>query len=106
MTRKPTDIFHPGELEAQTRYNPKTVVFPDYSGNRMYNSLGNILVNPHIGMLFLSFPAALRLRVNGKAQIIEDQNAYKHKWSTARRYIRVTVEQVFWNCSRRIPKSV
>lgn len=175
MTRKPTDIFHPGELDAQNRYNfrtewteravaavnhmykqavddetaffiegrqfffiatsdrdgncdcsfrgtehdesgnqqpailvenPKTVVFPDYSGNKMYNSLGNILVNPHIGMLFLDFPTASRLRVNGKAEIVEDRSAYKHKWSTAKRYIRVTVEQVFWNCSKRIPKSV
>lgn len=174
MIRKPTDIFHPGELDAQSRYNPgrtwteravvavnhlykeaidedtalfmegrqfffiatsdsngncdcsfrgteqdetgrqqpavfvedaKTVVFPDYSGNRMYNSLGNILVNPHIGMLFLDFQTASRLRVNGKAEIVEDQAAYKDKWSTARRYVRVKVEQVFWNCSKRIPKS-
>lgn len=57
--------------------NPKTVVFPDYSGNKMYNSLGNILANPHIGMLFMDFPTAsrLRLRVNGKAEIAEDVNA-------------------------------
>lgn len=175
MTRKLTDIFHSGELHAQSRYNPgtgwsdravtavdhmykqaidddtaffvearqfffiataddkgncdcsfrgteqdetgkqqpavfvedpKTVVFPDYSGNKMYNSLGNILVNPHIGMLFLDFQTASRLRVNGRAEIIENQTTYKHKWCTAKRYVRVTVEQVFWNCSKRIPKSV
>ena len=173
MTRKLTDIFHPGELDAQGRYNPrtawseravtavdhmykqaideetaffvearqfffiatadnsgncdcsfrgteqdesgekqpavfvenpKTIVFPDYNGNTMYNSLGNIIVNPHIGMLFLDFPATSRLRVNGSAEIIEDPNAYRHKWSTAKRYVRVSVEQVFWNCSKRIPK--
>lgn len=84
----------------------KTLVFPDYSGNKMYNSLGNILVNPNIGMLFIDFPSALRLRVNGHADIINNPEEHKDKWSTAKRYIKVTVNQVYWNCSKRIPKSV
>lgn len=85
--------------------DPKTLVFPDYRGNGMYNSLGNILVNPHIGMLFIDFATAGRLRINGRAEILEDRSAYQDRWSTAERFIRVAVEQVFWNCSRRIPKS-
>lgn len=83
--------------------DPHTLVFPDYRGNRLYNSLGNILVNPHIGLLFLDFPSASRLRVNGAARIIETPDTYRHIWSTALRYVEVTVEQVFGNCSRRIP---
>jgi hypothetical protein len=86
--------------------DPKTVVFPDYSGNNMYNSLGNILVNPHIGVLLIDFPTASRLRINGRAEIIDDPSVYEHKWSTAKRYVKVSVEQLFWNCSKRIPKSV
>lgn len=84
----------------------KTLVFPDYTGNKMYNSLGNILVNPKIGMLFIDFPSAMRLRVNGQAEIINDKHSYKDKWSTAKRFIKVTVNQVFWNCKKRIPESV
>ena len=84
----------------------KTLIFPDYSGNKMYNSLGNILVNPKIGMLFIDFPSALRLRVNGLAEIVNDLNDYKEKWSTAKRFVKITVNQVFWNCKKRIPKSV
>ena len=84
----------------------KTLIFPDYSGNNMYNSLGNILVNPKIGMLFIDFPSAFRLRVNGRAEIIDDKDMYKEKWSTANRFVKVTVNQVFWNCKKRIPKSV
>jgi hypothetical protein len=84
----------------------KTVVFPDYSGNKLYNSLGNILANPHIGMLFIDFPTATRLRVNGCATIIEDPNRYKERWSTAKCYVQVTVDQVFWNCHNRIPRSL
>ncbi|MCW8932629.1 MAG: pyridoxamine 5'-phosphate oxidase family protein [Gammaproteobacteria bacterium] len=84
----------------------KTIIFPDYSGNKMYNSLGNIIVNPNIGMLFIDFPSALRLRVNGHAQIINAENEYQEIWSTAKRLVKVTVNQVFWNCKKRIPKSV
>jgi predicted pyridoxine 5'-phosphate oxidase superfamily flavin-nucleotide-binding protein len=83
-----------------------TLVFPDYSGNNLFNSLGNILVNPHIGMLFIDFQHALRFRVNGYAEVVEDPDAFGDIWSTAHRYVRVTVDQVFGNCSKRIPTLV
>ena len=86
--------------------DPKTLIFPDYSGNKMFNSLGNIIVNPHIGILFIDFPTATRLRVNGHAEISQDMNGHQEKWPTAKRYVRVTVEQVFRNCSKRIPESM
>lgn len=82
----------------------KTLVFPDYSGNKLYNSLGNILVNPHIGMLFVDFRHRSRARVNGIAEIIEDKRAYEDIWPLAQRYIRVTVQQAYPNCKARIPK--
>lgn len=136
MNRKITDIFHPGELEAQRRFNPdKEWTERSIAGvNRLYQraiddetaffvegrefffistadaqghcdcNLGNIIANPHIGLLFIDFANAQRLRVNGQARIIEDPAAYRHKWSTAKRYVHVTVEQVFWNCAKRIPK--
>src|ERR687895_1932458 len=34
-----------------------TVAFPNYDGNGMYLSMGNLLVNPHVGMLFVDFTA-------------------------------------------------
>lgn len=84
--------------------DPTTLVFPDYSGNRLYNSLGNLLINPRIGLLFMDFAHGDRLRVNGRAAIVEDQGDYGRIWSTAPRYVRIGVEQVFWNCARRIPR--
>ncbi len=93
-------------LPAALALDEKTLLFPDYSGNRVYNSLGNILVNPHIGMLFIDFPSARRLRVNGAAEIIEDPDTHISHWEHALRYVRVQVNQVFWNCSKRIPSSV
>lgn len=83
---------------------PRRLLFPDYTGNRMFNSLGNILVNPHVGMIFIDFASQTRLRVNGSARILEEGGDWKAHWPEARRAVEVTVEQVYWNCSRRIPK--
>ena len=49
-----------------------TLAFPSYDGNGMYLSLGNVLLNPQVGMLFVDFASPKRLRVNGNASIDED----------------------------------
>lgn len=82
----------------------KVLVFPDYSGNNFFNSLGNILVNGQIGMLCIDFENRLRVRINGHASVIEDRAAYANLWPTAQRYIQVRVEQVYGNCQSRIPR--
>jgi len=84
--------------------DPKTLVFPDFSGNKLYNSLGNILDNPHIGMLFVDFQNRTRARVNGRATILEDKAAYAHIWPQALRYVKVEVTQAYPNCKARVPK--
>jgi len=84
----------------------KTLVFPDYRGNKVYNSLGNMIVNGHIGMLFIDFQSATRVRVNGQVTIIAEQDAYAATWPLAQRYVKVAVTQVFNNCKARIPKLV
>ncbi|MFO7592991.1 MAG: pyridoxamine 5'-phosphate oxidase family protein [Pseudomonadota bacterium] len=84
--------------------DPKRLWFPDYSGNRMYNSLGNILQNPHVGLLFIDFASQTRLRVNGRARILEQRDGWKNHWPAAMRAAEVSVDQVYCNCSKRIPK--
>ena len=50
---------------------PDLLVFPDYDGNGMFKSLGNLGVNPHVGLLFIAIgEAPKRLRVNGTAQVV------------------------------------
>ncbi len=85
---------------------PTRLVFPDLPGNRVFNSLGNLLENPRLGLLFLDFPARSRLRVNGRAAVGETLGEYTSLWPQAARLIRVEVEQVFWNCGKRIPSHV
>ena len=54
-----------------------TVAFPNYDGNGMYLSMGNLLANPQVGMLFIDFVSARpsRLRLNGVASIDERDRA-------------------------------
>lgn len=82
----------------------RTLVFPDYPGNKLYNSLGNIIVNGHIGMLFIDFEAQRRMRLNGLATIIDHTSTYARIWPSAAQYVQVTAQQVYGNCSSRIPK--
>ena len=49
------------------------LAFPDYDGNGMFKSLGNVLVNPEVGLLFIEWaPSRRRLRVNGTATVSRD----------------------------------
>src|SRR5438309_768666 len=46
-----------------------TIAFPCYDGNGMFLSMGNVLVNPEVGMLLIDFERASRVRINGTASI-------------------------------------
>jgi predicted pyridoxine 5'-phosphate oxidase superfamily flavin-nucleotide-binding protein len=49
------------------------LLFPDYAGNRMFQTLGNISANPHAGLLFFDFERGDTLQLTGKAQVIWDK---------------------------------
>jgi len=80
-----------------------TLVFPNYDGNGMYLSMGNVLENPHIGMLFIDFTSARpsRLRLNGDASIDESDQIVS-SYPGAQFVVRVHATQVFPNCPRYI----
>lgn len=80
------------------------LAFPDYLGNGLYNSLRNILANPHIGMLFIDFERQRRARVNGTAEIRRADAEVREIWPLAQAAVFVTVEQAFGNCPARIPR--
>lgn len=69
------DASHRGGFPGVVQvHDDQTLSFPDFSGNRMYNTLGNLHLNPNIGLLFVDFTEGHVLRVLGKAdvQIAED----------------------------------
>jgi predicted pyridoxine 5'-phosphate oxidase superfamily flavin-nucleotide-binding protein len=83
---------------------PNEIAWPDYDGNRMYRSLGNLLKNPAVGLLFLKFDAkSTRLRITGQARIDESPEAMA-ELPGAKRLIRVTAENIFYNCPRYVPE--
>ena len=80
-----------------------TVAFPNYDGNGMYVSMGNALVNPHVGMLFVDFVSMRpsRLRLNGLASI-DERDELMDAYPDAQFIVRVRATQVFPNCPRYI----
>jgi uncharacterized protein len=82
---------------------PDELVFPDYDGNGMFKSLGNIVINPNVGLMFLDFEKPRRLRVNGIAAISRDDPLLAHTVG-AQLMVRVRARAIFPNCPRYLPK--
>jgi predicted pyridoxine 5'-phosphate oxidase superfamily flavin-nucleotide-binding protein len=82
---------------------PAEIAFPDYDGNGMFKSLGNILVNPSVAMLFVAMHGKpQRLRVNGEATVSRDDPLLAMTVG-AQLMVRVGVRAIFPNCPRYIP---
>jgi uncharacterized protein len=80
------------------------LAFPDYDGNGMFKSLGNVLVNPSVGLLFIDMHGSgRRLRVNGEARLSHD-DALLAATVGAQLMVRVKARAIFPNCPRYIPK--
>jgi predicted pyridoxine 5'-phosphate oxidase superfamily flavin-nucleotide-binding protein len=78
-----------------------TIAFPNYDGNGMYLSMGNVLVNPHVGLLFVDWRNQRRLRLEGEAGLHEDDPLLP-SYPEAQFVVRVAVRQVYPNCPRYI----
>jgi len=82
---------------------PSELAFPDYDGNGMFKSLGNLAVNPHVGLLFIAMHGSpKRLRINGRAAI-DREDALLSRTIGAQMIVRVKVDVIFPNCPRYIP---
>jgi uncharacterized protein len=80
------------------------LAFPSYDGNGMFRSLGNVLVNPAVGLLFIDFESPRRLRVNGHASIQYDDEL-TDSFPGAQLVVRVRAERIFPNCPRYIHRT-
>lgn len=79
----------------------RTIAFPNYDGNGMYLSMGNIQRNPNVGMLFIAFDTGHRLRLNGAASI-DETDPLLEDYPEAQFIVRVRAREVFPNCPRYI----
>jgi len=82
---------------------PAELAFPDYDGNGMFKSLGNVLVNANVGMLFIAMHGRpRRLRINGEASVNRDDPLLAGTVG-AQLIVRVHARAIFPNCPRYIP---
>lgn len=91
-----------GEMDASHRGgNPgfihvldeKTILFPDYSGNSLFNTLGNIYSNPASGLLFINYEHGHSLHLTGSAEIIWDEEQ-SSAFPGAERLVRFEISEV------------
>ncbi len=113
---------HPGFVKV---LDERTVVYPEYRGNGVMASLGNIFENPHVGLLLVDFTEQIGLHINGRAQIVENDEFLKflkdHPGQEAvlgdavlkdiiesdgghlERWVMVSVIEAYVQCSKHIP---
>jgi uncharacterized protein len=112
-----------GECDASFRAGPpgfllvlddRTIAWPEYRGNGVMASAGNIAENPHVGILLVDFVRDLvGLHVNGSAELVS-QSEFAHRYTPDQldiapgrrpeRWIVVEVEEAYIHCSKHIPK--
>ncbi len=76
-----------------TVVDPNTLIWPDYVGNKMFNTLGNISANPKAGLLFLDFDTGSTLQLTGEANIIWDATQIA-QYKGAERLLSYRIDQV------------
>jgi predicted pyridoxine 5'-phosphate oxidase superfamily flavin-nucleotide-binding protein len=105
--------FRAGEKGFIHVLDERTLVYPEYRGNGVYASLGNLAENPHVALLFLDFfHHGIGLHVNGRARVCEPEEltrAYRvplDSAGTGRRpelWVLVEVVEAYIHCSKHIP---
>jgi uncharacterized protein len=109
--------FRAGEAGFLRVLDERTIAYPDFRGNGVMASLGNMLENPHVGILMIDFTRDLiGLHVNGAVEIVTasylqelDQGLPEPAANLARRpvqWVLMRVSEAFIHCSKHIPKLI
>ena len=103
--------FKAGEAGFIHIIDDKRIMYPEYRGNGVMASLGNIVENPHIGLLMIDFfNDQIGLHINGAAEIINTDDIHELapdvKDDRAERWVVITVHEAYIHCSKHIPRLV
>jgi len=91
----------------------RTLAYPEYRGNGVMASLGNLSENPHIGLLMIDFVEDLiGLHVNGHARVVDDgtftarypERSEPAEGRRAERWVVVDVVEAYIHCRKHIPR--
>ena len=98
---QPTCSYKGGDPGFVTVVDERTLAFPNYDGNGMYLSMGNVAATRRIGLLFIDFERQRRMRVDGSATLaFDDPLLARHP--EAQFIVRVRAERIYPNCPRYI----
>lgn len=112
-----------GECDSSFRAGPagflqvlgeRTLAYPEYRGNGVHASLGNIQENPHLGIMLVDFTRArIGLHINGRATLVEDDEmraSYPHlpedpvPGRRPQLWVHLEVEEAYIHCAKHIPQ--
>jgi len=91
------DVSHRGGQPGFVKVEDNVIYFPDFSGNRFFNTLGNIESDGSVGLFFPNFLTSEVSFISGKAEIIWDHKSLP-EFEGAERIIKVTTEQSVYIC--------
>lgn len=88
----------------------QTIGFVDFTGNKQYISVGNIVTHPQVAMIMVSYPQRARLKIYAKARVVErsenpalfdqlDPADYPHR---PERMLLFDIQAYDWNCPQHI----
>ena len=86
----------------------RTIALPDRIGNNRIDSLRNIIVNPHLALLFIIPGVGESLRVNGRGRISDDPamlNSFAVEGKLPRTVLLIDVDAVYFHCSKALVRS-
>jgi predicted pyridoxine 5'-phosphate oxidase superfamily flavin-nucleotide-binding protein len=98
---RPTVSYKGGDVGLVKVIDSRTLVFPNYDGNGMYMSVGNIAQNSEVGLLFISFEKPHRIRVQGTATVSREDPLLP-QFPGADMLVRVKLSEMWQNCPRYI----
>ncbi|MDA9689977.1 pyridoxamine 5'-phosphate oxidase family protein [Betaproteobacteria bacterium] len=98
---RPTVSYKGGDIGLVKILDKKTAIFPSYNGNGMFLSIGNLLNNAEIGLLFMCFEKPHRIRVQCKAELL-DEEKFKNFFPGSELVVKCTLHELWQNCPRYI----
>jgi len=100
---EPTVSYKGGDVGFVKVLSPARLIFPNYDGNGMWLSMGNIQEAAKVGMLFMDMVTPWRIRVQGTAKLSRKVELLE-QFPGANMVVDVAVDVVFQNCARYIHK--
>lgn len=96
---QPTCSYKGGDPGFVTVVDAVTLAFPNYDGNGMYLSMGNVSQTGRVGLLFIDFEQQRRMRVEGHAQLDFDPHVMA-RYPECQFVVRVRATAIYPNCPR------